>query len=1024
MTLIAIDMPPLPVFDVPEEVKTALAFLKLISPAAGPKYCVSAIGHATNNRWRDYPVVSHEELVYQSLANSRSGSNTYFALSSFSQGWHSDPKRPNKNVFRTQPNSLNQKCFWLDIDAGFKKGKQRDYPDAETAMRAVIDFLKSSGLPCPIIVISGLGLHLYWALNEELTTEQWRPFAHCLQKATLLHGLKVDTSRTQDSASVLRLPGTMNYGEDGVARPVYIGTPEGTPAFRAHDTLELCRKLIAAAGPAPLADFNQPPVAQKALIVDTPDEVVSAFSHMMQPEEDELRIADNIIRDCAQIRSCGTGTYTQWYNAMLVLKHCVDGEAIVHQLSATDPVRYDPQTTQNKYNEAKEGGCGPCRCDTFDEKDPNICSGCPFKGKITTPLQIGEKQRNVAPLLMPIADITSEGCVHAVTMDAPVMEVIPYSSKDFSVVPGQGIIYHKREQVTDGGGEDEDGKFIVRDILICDVELYIHSLYIDNTGRDPMRRYVIRKKPQERAAEDILFDIETAFGTQQTPRWLAQCGILPKKVEYNKLMGAFMQAYLASVQNRLTEIITREHFGWVHNHDKVRDENYDGFIVGDKMYSERGTSPVVLADRASDLSAPFHKRGSLDEWKTVPNMYKILNQPFGQLMMCAAFSTPLMKYGSGTATNVSYNIWDTRGGKGKSNLLKAVASVWGDPEQQLMMKNDTHAARFQYFSTYKNLPILIDELTTMDAESAANLMYDVVHGREKRRSTSSGTGLATSGTWSTVAICSSNRSLYEVLRGYNSQSDAPCMRVIDWNCDFLDYSGTPYAEYINTITNGMRSHYGHAGPAFLEYCFANPSVFNDVQQYAQNFEAKYRLHSDERFWMYGLAIALFAGRKAVEAGLLSYDMDALEGWVVNVLLAQMRATVKTDKPTAHNLIAEYLNENLNATLMVASHNRGPGQEDKGFETTADAYVLHYPKGSLFIRFEKDTGTYYISTRNLSDWCRAKGYSLTTILSLLRERGMLPDNERVQISLAKGVSCLGTQRSMAYKIVMGQKNAGG
>ena len=57
---------------------------------------------------------------------------------------------------------------------------------------------------------SGYGVHIYWPLCEPIPESRWRECAKRLAQLFATHGLEIDTSRTQDSASILRPPGTHN----------------------------------------------------------------------------------------------------------------------------------------------------------------------------------------------------------------------------------------------------------------------------------------------------------------------------------------------------------------------------------------------------------------------------------------------------------------------------------------------------------------------------------------------------------------------------------------------------------------------------------------------------------------------------------------------------------------------------------------------------------------------------------------------------------------------------------------------
>ena len=1003
----------------------ALSFLQSILPQGAYTYCTSSIGATTG--WRDQAHFSLESMVQACMLMSNSGCDAYFALSAFAQGWHTVTKADGKtiNVFRTQSNAVAQRCLWLDIDCG---KQDSPYPNAVSAVQALTKFLAFTKLPLPHVVASGHGVHIYWPFVETVATSQWRQMAGILKALCIHFGFVADHSRTTDPASVLRLPGTLNqdlknkYGQG--PQPVRV-LVKGTPSH----VLDYAGKLVKA-----LRDNNVRPVEPttvRSVYPVPPLRTAAAPALPAAPQglnfdvssfDGQKRHPYRIIKECRQIQQAGLGTYTQWYNMMLVMKHCAFGERAVHDISKMDKIRYDYNNVQTKLQQAIDGGYGPCRCDTFNEKDPGICTTCPYWGKITTPLQLGDpynEQKTVN--IQPVATGPVIGSSVVVNVNvAPTMTVVPFSNNEFSVVPSKGVVWHKRQLVTgEDVDPDEDSKhYVTKDIVISDTEIYIHSVCIDNTGKELNRRYVIRKQVPGKAAEDILFDVDDNLGSQQMPKWLAKHGMLPKHPKYNRAMSDFMNTYLAAVQNRLPEIFVRDHFGWVKNQDKISGETYDGFIVGNSMYSQRGITPVKLNDRAEQLAQDFSKRGHIEVWKHIPKMYRILNQPYPALMMCAAFGAPFMRYGVGTATNVAYSLWDIKGGKGKSTVLEAAASIWGNPEVMLQSKSDTPSSRFQKYAVYKNLPILVDEVTNLKDTDMSDLIYEIVNGREKSRSTAAGTGLAKQGTWSTITLFTSNKSLYETLRPLRAQSDATSMRVIEMQCDFHDYTGTDYQKYITTVCDAIRHNYGVAGPAFMEYCFAHPDIFERIRTDASNFVQKNIKYSDERFWMYGIAIPLAAARIAVEAGFLDYDIDGwLIPYVLNTLLPSIRTIVKQASPSGSNILSDFLGEHLNSTLVVTGAERGTGQNDVGSPSGLDTYVKNYPVNSMFIRHELDTNTYYVSTKRLSSWCSMNGISLSVMLQELKRTGEWDGSGKFQFSLGKNVLAVDRSRVMVYKFVL-------
>lgn len=966
----------------------ATYLINAVVPQGPYFYGGACIGPGTHGKWTTHPLQDHTSVVSFCRFQSEHGNNTYFALSAFKQAWYTSST--GKKVFRTQENAVCQKALWLDIDCG---KHDSPYPNAATGIAALTQFLGKTGLPLPIVVGSGQGIHVYWPFTAAIPTSQWKVLAQLLRSTCDAYGLCADHSRTCDAASVLRLPGTLNIGKDGVARPVKL-------LIRAnpYPVVDLAKVLLKTA-PKTAASLTPPP-APTGLQFDG----LSMYTD--GPKRHPLRI----IRECKQIQRAGVGSYNQWYGMMLVMKHCEFGEQAVHDISKMDPTRYDPDNVSRKYQEAVDGGYGPCRCDTFDSKDPGICPTCPYWGKIGSPLLLGEPYVDKKPVQIPVMDAENPGIVDVEKTKAT-MPVVPFSTPDFSVVPGQGVVYHKRTLVEEG----DENHYITKDYLICDTEIYIHSILIDKTTGEPQRYYAIRKQTKGRAPEDILFDVGTALGPQQLLKWFGVHGMLPVHPKYNKLMSDFMSTYLASIQNKLPEVVVRDRFGWTKEVDRRTGKVDECFVLGDNLLLPgRRNKPVQLDTRAQKLGEVLTKAGTLDRWKVIPKMYELLDQPFAQLMMLASLAAPLMAHGNGTATNVAYSLWDVRGGKGKSCLLEAMSSVWGTPRGLLQTKNDTISSRFQKFAVYQNLPILIDEVTNINDAALSDLIYDAVNGQEKSRSVGSGRGLMDSGSWKTITAFTSNKSLYETLKAHHVQSDATCMRVIEMQCDFKDYTGTPVQRHIREILDILRHNYGHAGEVMVRYMLDHPDEVDLMVERANEFALNQQKASDERFWLYGIAIPLYTGYMAQKAGLIDYDLNKLEQWCINTLLPTLRDQVRSNYVAGDNLLTEFVNDNMECALVVLSEDRPASMEKNHTNPALDPYVKYAPTRKLQMRLELDTGVLYVSTKYFNQWCQDNRLSQSIILQDLITAGMWNRRDRMSVALGKHVPLMDRGRTTAYK----------
>lgn len=125
---------------------------------------------------------------------------------------------------RTQSNVVAVKSFWMDIDCGDSKAAGgKGYATKKDATSALKHFLTTYMLPAPTYLIdSGNGLHLYWTMTEDITPDVWKSTATKLDSLCKHAGLLVDPSRTKDSASILRPPGTMNRKDTTNPKPVKV----------------------------------------------------------------------------------------------------------------------------------------------------------------------------------------------------------------------------------------------------------------------------------------------------------------------------------------------------------------------------------------------------------------------------------------------------------------------------------------------------------------------------------------------------------------------------------------------------------------------------------------------------------------------------------------------------------------------------------------------------------------------------------------------------------------------------------
>ncbi len=165
-------------------------------------------------KFENISVKDAAEAVSFAMAYSAMGLDTYFACAEFAS--------PDN---RTSQNAVGACALWADIDVGVDKAATGNgYATVEEALAAVKEFCIKTDLPEPTHIInSGNGLHGYWAFDAFLERDQWIEYAVKFKALMKAAGLRADPSRTADLASVLRVPGTLNY-KDSPPRPVTVLT--------------------------------------------------------------------------------------------------------------------------------------------------------------------------------------------------------------------------------------------------------------------------------------------------------------------------------------------------------------------------------------------------------------------------------------------------------------------------------------------------------------------------------------------------------------------------------------------------------------------------------------------------------------------------------------------------------------------------------------------------------------------------------------------------------------------------------
>lgn len=942
------------------------------------KPCYFAFGLSPDGKGRrTTPCFSIRELIEACGAYMGEGWNSYFAQAAFSDAI----------MGRKQANAAQFKAFWIDIDVGKARNS---YPDRESAVAGLTEFVKSTRLQPTYIISSGMGFYAYWCLTEPISAARWKKMAMWFAEVLATKGMTVDPACTKDEARVLRMPCTIHQKSGNKVE--VMGNSK-----RLYDWQEFATLLYEV----------QPPSWQgvpQAPARETQGNALFTSDYGMG--NDTIRAyAEPIVQNCEQIRTAGLGSEPQWYAMMSVMKRCIDGYEWTHKLSAEDTARYDTAGTDAKYQHAPENS--PCRCQTFNDLNPGVCTHCPHWGQLTSPIQLWRKQGSVSQAQVP----------HTGNSEAEAQAEPEPAQYDRLVLPNvakyQPLSFNSPEFFVDASGvhwlepkkDKATGQYYTEDQVITQAQLYyLKSIWSYDKGKSTRWHWFLLVTPDGRHTE-VCLNAEVLASPQSMMAWFSSNNVFPTSGKFGaKVFMNFMNAYLSTVLNnkQLVEVGTFDTFGW-------KDANAStgqpaGFACGEGLVTDNGVTTVAYTGVAEKLSQSLKARGTVDGWRPVADMYKTLDQKAAQLAVCMSFAAPLMKYGSGVATSATFSMWSTQSGMGKTQLLRAAASVWGHPDGQFIQRQSSAVARMRQLAVLNNMPAFMDELTDVSDEDLYSLAYSLVGGMEKNKLRRNGVEMMDTGTWNTVTFITSNKSIKEAVSNCAGDSAASIARVIEYECDFKSYMGMPEVQaYINACIAQCATNYGVAGPNFMYNVMRHADRLATLTEQCEKWALDNKFSNDERFMAYPLALAIKAGRWACEWGLLDYDMDALEKWVLEVFVPHNRKGTYTHVRTSQSILLTYLMERQRNFLQVETDIR---TGEMPAPNMPDPYVRIMPShNDVFIRFATKENRLYIVKSDLTKWCKRAGLSVSNLVKTLKKEGIAL--QEVLANPGNGVATLST-----------------
>jgi ABC-type Na+ transport system ATPase subunit NatA len=823
-------------------------------------------------------------------------------------------------------------------------GRPDGYIDQATAIQELVKFCELVGLPIPLLVNSGRGIHAYWPLDRDVTRAEWEPVGKRLAQLCVTHNLYADPN-VFEVARILRVPDTLNF-KDNPPLPVEVISDEATVV--AYDEFK-----------------NILGVSEEAFI-EIPKRELSELGKMMQEnmESSFSRIMRRSLEDkgCKQLADCyknkATLSEPRWFNALSVAKFCKDADKSIHKMSSGHP-DYDPTATIAKINHIK----GPHTCAQFEKNNPGGCEGCPFKDKVGSPISLGRE--------VIASPVTEQG----------EYEVKGNNDEELQDSDAQTSILHRIPKYPEPFVRGKNGGIylIPKEEEAEPILVYDRDLYIVKRLKDPVEGevFLFRIHLPLDGIDEFVIPSEKVVDKNTLRGEISKRGILCVGKQWDHLLH-FITLMAKDLQYKQRLLHMRLQFGWADNDSK--------FIIGDREVTKDGIFHSPPSSVTRDLSAKMYKIGTLDKWKEVFALYKKPGHEPHAYATLSAFGAPLLKF-TGQKGSV-INVIHPRSGTGKTTILRMINSVYGMPDELCAAQKDTANAKITHLGLLNNLPFTVDEITNTTPMDFSDLVYSMSQGRGKQRMNAQTNSLrANNTTWATISVASSNASFYEKLSIAKASPDGEMMRLLEYKINYTDVLDPAFAKQMFDFQ--LAENFGHAGEIYATYLVNNlEKVKEEVKKMQAKVDRELQLTQRERCWSANIAANITGGMIAHRLELINWDMKAIYLWITS-MVNEMRKEVVQPVNDVMAVVGDFLNRHMSNVLVV--------NDDTDRRAQLATAPTMEPKGDLIVRYEPDTKLLFIDVKTFRNDCVKYQVNYKETMKELEDKRILIETKNKRLS---------------------------
>jgi uncharacterized protein (DUF927 family) len=625
-----------------------------------------------------------------------------------------------------------------------------------------------------------------------------------------------------------------------------------------------------------------------------------------------------------------------------------DGEAWAQEISEHDPVRYSEAAVAKKLAQIRALDptkisaytCARMGADYITECGSDICSTCSLKGKIHSPAAVAHK------IVLAPDTVMDE-------QEQKLLQIPPPPEPYVRTKDGIGI------KITDPATQ------LSTVHIFCPNDMYPLRISLDD----------------ERFEEPIIWNVHfrregwnplsiPMVGKHKLWETLARRGIaiFDPDIPYQH---HFMTAYTRHLRDNDNRLHAFTKLGFNSNRD---------FRLGNLLYKSNGDvqehvmSDVLIRATRGGIAVA----GDYDVWRNSVGIYSIVKEglePY-RCYMYSSFASILFHM-TGLKATVVCGSGAT--GRGKTTLIEACASVWGDPS---LLKGyggpsaSTQAAAEARFDAMHHLPMFIDEITEKDPKALAELIFSYSSGVGKERSQSAGGMRKDVAHWANILLLTGNQDEYERLAGVRQENRQHAVRLTQ--LEFNEYSGTIITKAQGTeLRKNIATNFGWAGHYFVREVVKHyDEIKKRIERVIKSTDTKINSPSEERYWVAWKACCQVAAEICHALWIfptypISHDIYWMEQQLIHI-----RNIVADHEMLSNDILSEFLDVSLPNTLIISSASSNINN------------VAREPRGELLIRHDMDTNQCTVAIHAFRKYCLEQKINMGNVMIELSKRGML------------------------------------